>query len=116
MRRTAAGARTAAGRAYDVYDRLSILIKSVLPKGLYRAGLTRVNRHDRQPGIFYFHPWEIDPDQPRIPNVGWKSRLRHYANLSRMADDVEELLREFAWDRMDRVFAAVLADADAVKA
>jgi polysaccharide deacetylase family protein (PEP-CTERM system associated) len=88
----------------------------LLPKGLYRAGLTRVNRHDRQPGIFYFHPWEIDPDQPRIPNVGWKSRLRHYANLSRMADDVEELLREFAWDRMDRVFAAVLADADAVKA
>ncbi len=59
----------------------------LLPTALYRAGLGRVNRHDRQPGIFYFHPWEIDPDQPRIANAGWKSRLRHYTNLSRMAGD-----------------------------
>lgn len=82
----------------------------LLPTMLYRAGLARVNRHDRQPGIFYFHPWEIDPDQPRIANAGWKSRLRHYTNLSRMAADLDLLLRDFAWDRMDRVFASVLTD------
>ncbi len=81
----------------------------LLPKALYRAGLARVNRHDRQPGIFYFHPWEIDPDQPRIPNAGWKSRLRHYTNLSRMAADLDRLLRDGAWGRMDHVYAAILA-------
>jgi polysaccharide deacetylase family protein (PEP-CTERM system associated) len=82
----------------------------LLPTMLYRAGLARVNHHDRQPAIFYFHPWEIDPDQPRIANAGWKSRLRHYTNLSRMDADLERLLRDFAWDRMDRVFAPVLAE------
>jgi polysaccharide deacetylase family protein (PEP-CTERM system associated) len=82
----------------------------LLPKALYRAGLARVNRHDRQPGIFYFHPWEIDADQPRIANAGWKSRLRHYTNLSRMSADLDRLLREEPWDRMDRVYADVLAD------
>jgi polysaccharide deacetylase family protein (PEP-CTERM system associated) len=81
----------------------------LLPKALYRAGLTWVNRHDRQPGIFYFHPWEIDPDQPRIANPGWKSHLRHYTNLSRMTADVDLLLRLFSWDRMDRVYASALA-------
>jgi polysaccharide deacetylase family protein (PEP-CTERM system associated) len=83
----------------------------LLPTMLYRAGLRRVNRRDGQPGIFYFHPWEIDPGQPRVDNAGWKSRLRHYTNLSRMAGDLDDLLRDFAWDRMDRVYAPVLADA-----
>jgi polysaccharide deacetylase family protein (PEP-CTERM system associated) len=82
----------------------------LLPTVLYRTGLGWVNRHDRQPGIFYFHPWEIDPDQPRIANAGLKSRLRHYTNLSRMEADLERLLRDFAWDRMDRVYAPVLAE------
>lgn len=81
----------------------------LLPTALYRAGLTRVNRRDRQPGIFYFHPWEIDPGQPRIRNAGWKSRLRHYTNLSRMADDLDDLLQDFPWDRMDRVYARLLS-------
>jgi polysaccharide deacetylase family protein (PEP-CTERM system associated) len=88
----------------------------LLPTALYRAGLARVNRHDGVPGIFYFHPWEIDPGQPRIANAGWKSRLRHYTNLSRMAADLEALLRDFAWDRMDRVYAPVLAGAPAMAA
>jgi polysaccharide deacetylase family protein (PEP-CTERM system associated) len=82
----------------------------LLPTMLYRSGLKRVNRHDHQPGIFYFHPWEIDAAQPRIPNAGWKSRLRHYTNLSRMQGDLDDLLRDFAWDRMDRVYAPALAD------
>ncbi|WP_428486045.1 XrtA system polysaccharide deacetylase [Rhodopila sp.] len=83
----------------------------LLPTMLYRMGLVRVNRHDRQPGIFYFHPWEIDANQPRIANAGWRSRLRHYTNLSRMEGDLDRLLRDFVWDRMDRVYAHVLADA-----
>jgi polysaccharide deacetylase family protein (PEP-CTERM system associated) len=82
----------------------------LLPTMLYRSGLKRVNRHDHQPGIFYFHPWEIDAAQPRIPNAGWKSRLRHYTNLSRMQGDLDDLLRDFAWDRMDRIYAPALAD------
>jgi polysaccharide deacetylase family protein (PEP-CTERM system associated) len=82
----------------------------LLPTVLYRTGLGRVNRHDRQPGIFYFHPWEIDPGQPRIQNAGWKSRLRHYTNLSRMGADLDRLLHDFPWDRMDRVYAPVLAE------
>jgi polysaccharide deacetylase family protein (PEP-CTERM system associated) len=82
----------------------------LLPTALYRAGLGRVNRHDAQPGIFYFHPWEIDPGQPRIPNAGWKSRLRHYTNLSRMGANLDRLLQDFPWDRMDRVYASVLAE------
>jgi polysaccharide deacetylase family protein (PEP-CTERM system associated) len=80
----------------------------LLPSALYRAGLRHLNRRERQSGIFYFHPWEIDPDQPRITDAGWKSRLRHYTNLSRMAGDIDRLLHAFAWDRMDRVFAPLL--------
>ncbi len=80
----------------------------LLPTGLYRAGLRRVNRHDGQPGIFYFHPWEIDPDQPRIGNAGWKSRLRHYTNLGRMQAELGRLLHDFTWDRMDRVYAPLI--------
>jgi polysaccharide deacetylase family protein (PEP-CTERM system associated) len=77
----------------------------LLPSTLYRAGLARVNRGEGRPGIFYFHPWEIDPGQPAIGGVGWKSRLRHYTNLSRMAERLDQVLADFTWDRMDRVFA-----------
>lgn len=81
----------------------------LLPAALYRVGLRHLHRTDRLPGIFYFHPWEIDAGQPRVQGAGWKSRLRHYTNLSRMASNVDRLLREFAWDRMDRVYAPLLA-------
>lgn len=80
----------------------------LLPYALYSHGLSWVNRTERQPGIFYFHPWEVDPGQPRIDGVGWKSRLRHYTNLDRMAAGLGRLLRDFAWDRMDRVYAGLL--------
>ncbi len=81
----------------------------LLPTFLYYRGLNRVNNNECRPGIFYFHPWEVDPGQPRIEGCGWKSRVRHYTNLSRMAPALDRLLRDFAWDRMDRVFAHVLA-------
>jgi polysaccharide deacetylase family protein (PEP-CTERM system associated) len=85
----------------------------LLPARLYRAGLARVNRREGRPGIFYFHPWEIDPGQPRVAGCGWKSRLRHYTNLSRMEADVARILRDFAWDRMDRVHAGLFDPAPA---
>ena len=75
----------------------------LLPYSVFRHGLTQVNR--QRPGIFYCHPWEVDPDQPRVADCGWKSRFRHYTNLSRMSARLDRLLRDFAWDRMDRVFA-----------
>ena len=80
----------------------------LLPSILYRKGLARVNQIERMPGIFYFHPWELDPDQPRVAGCGWKSRLRHYTNLSGMADDLERILHEFSWGRMDAVYQRLL--------
>ncbi len=81
----------------------------LLPTFLYYMGLNKVNNEEKRPGIFYFHPWEVDPEQPRIANCGWKSRVRHYTNLSRMGPALDRLLLDFAWDRMDRVYADVLA-------
>ena len=81
----------------------------LLPYRLFRAGFNRVNRAEGRPGIFYFHPWEIDPDQPRVAGAGWKSRLRHYTNLRHMSARLDRLLADFAWGRMDAVFADLFA-------
>lgn len=74
------------------------------PYALSRWAINRVNRVDRRPAIFYFHPWEIDPQQPRVKGVGLKTRFRHYVNLSRTELRLRQLLSDFRWDRMDRVF------------
>ena len=76
----------------------------LLPYQLSRWCMRRVNRRDGQPCIFYFHPWEIDPDQPRQRGLGFKTHFRHYVNLSRMERRVRALLRDFRWDSMDGVF------------
>ncbi len=81
----------------------------LLPYSLYRRGLARMLRRDRRPGIFYFHPWEIDPSQPIIATARLRSRLRHRLNLAEMERRLCRLLRDFAWNRVDRVFAAELA-------
>lgn len=78
----------------------------VLPYAFTRWAIRQVNGEERRPAMFYFHPWEIDPDQPRVPNAPLRSRLRHYTNLTRMADKLADLLREFSWDRMDVVARA----------
>jgi polysaccharide deacetylase family protein (PEP-CTERM system associated) len=83
----------------------------LLPYRLFRAGLARVNGREQRPGIFYFHPWEIDPGQPRIPGASRMARFRHYLNLASMPGRLDRLLRDFAWDRVDRVFADLLAPA-----
>jgi polysaccharide deacetylase family protein (PEP-CTERM system associated) len=82
----------------------------LLPYSLYQLALTRLNRSGR-PGIFYFHPWEVDPGQPRVTGCSRLSRFRHYVYLSEMPARVDRLLREFAWDRVDQVFADLLAPA-----
>ncbi|GGY25392.1 XrtA system polysaccharide deacetylase [Pseudoduganella albidiflava] len=76
----------------------------LLPYALSRRLMRRVNDKDGQPAIFYFHPWEIDPGQPRIGGVGAKTRFRHYVNLERMERRIRALTRDFQWDRMDRIF------------
>jgi polysaccharide deacetylase family protein (PEP-CTERM system associated) len=75
----------------------------LLPYRLMRSAMRRVHTVDGRPFVFYFHPWEIDPGQPRVERAPLKSRLRHYTNLSRMEGKLQRLLREFAWDRMDAV-------------
>jgi polysaccharide deacetylase family protein (PEP-CTERM system associated) len=76
----------------------------LLPYGVSRWWIRRINARDRQPAVFYFHPWELDAEQPRVPGVGAKARFRHYLNLRRMAPRLARLLRDFHWDRVDRVF------------
>jgi polysaccharide deacetylase family protein (PEP-CTERM system associated) len=76
----------------------------LLPYALSRWMMAKVNRDDRQSALFYFHPWEIDTQQPRPDGLGAKARFRHYINIDRMENRIEALARDFAWDRMDRIF------------
>lgn len=76
----------------------------LLPYAVFKYGLCRVNRQEARSGVFYFHPWEVDPQQPRIPGVTLRNRVRHYLNLTRTASRVERLVSDFRFDRMDRVF------------
>jgi polysaccharide deacetylase family protein (PEP-CTERM system associated) len=76
----------------------------LIPYPIYRWGLRRVNNRDSQPGMFYFHPWEVDPAQPRIDGAPLRSRVRHYTNLHAMESRLRRLLNDFDWGRMDEVF------------
>jgi len=78
----------------------------VLPYGLFRRAIRRLHEVDRQPTFFYFHPWEVDPQQPRVAGLGLKSRLRHYTNLHRTEPRLHRLLNDFRWDRFDRLLDA----------
>ena len=73
----------------------------VLPYAFSRWAIRQVNRREQRPAIFYFHPWEIDPGQPRVAGAPLKSRLRHYTRLEQMAPKLRQLIHEFAWGRMD---------------
>jgi len=76
----------------------------LLPYAASRWAMRRVNRLDGSPCVFYFHPWEIDPDQPRVPGIPAKARFRHYLNLDRTEGRLRRLLSDFAWARMDQTF------------
>jgi polysaccharide deacetylase family protein (PEP-CTERM system associated) len=74
------------------------------PYALSKWAFNRVNNQEQQSGIFYFHPWEIDPDQPRQSGLNLKTRIRHYLNLQRMENRINQLLTDFKWDTMENVF------------
>ena len=76
----------------------------LLPYALSRWMLRQVNAADREAAVFYFHPWEIDPGQPRIAGIDRKTRFRHYVNIHRMEGRLQSLLSDFKWGRMDRLF------------
>jgi polysaccharide deacetylase family protein (PEP-CTERM system associated) len=76
----------------------------LLPYSVSRWCMKRVNAVDQQPCIFYFHPWEIDPGQPRQRHASLRSRFRHYVNLSSMERRIRALFADFEWDRVDRLF------------
>ena len=81
----------------------------LLPYALSRWMIGQVNQVDRQPAIFYCHPWEFDPGQPRVPGINLKTRFRHYVNIGRMEQRVDRLLGDFRWGRMDRIFLPSVA-------
>jgi polysaccharide deacetylase family protein (PEP-CTERM system associated) len=76
----------------------------LLPYPLTRWLLQQASRANRSPAIFYIHPWEIDPEQPRQRAAPFLSRSRHYLNLGRTEPRLRRLLRNFTWTRMDRLF------------
>jgi polysaccharide deacetylase family protein (PEP-CTERM system associated) len=79
----------------------------LLPYAVSRWSLGRVNAREGRAAVFYLHPWEIDPGQPRVPGLSLKSGFRHYLNLARMERRLERLLGDFAWGAMDEVFLGV---------
>jgi polysaccharide deacetylase family protein (PEP-CTERM system associated) len=76
----------------------------LLPYAVSRWLLQQVNGRDGEAAVFYFHPWEIDHQQPRVPGIDAKTRFRHYLNLGRMEARLQRLLQDFPWGRMDRIF------------
>lgn len=76
----------------------------LMPYTLSRWMIRRVNSLDTQPVVFYFHPWEIDTEQPRVPGIGVRTRFRHYLNIERMEGRLHRLLGDFHWGRMDEIF------------
>jgi polysaccharide deacetylase family protein (PEP-CTERM system associated) len=80
----------------------------LLPLLVSKAIINRVNKKDNQAAIFYCHPWEFDPDQPRIEDASAKSKFRHYVNLEQNSIKFELLLKSFRWAPMNRVFGSLL--------
>ncbi len=76
---------------------------------LFPLGISKyfINRHqdaEAYPYVFYFHPWELDPEQPRFEGVSARARFRHYLNLGKFEGRLTQILRSYRWDRMDRIF------------
>lgn len=81
----------------------------LLPYRLSRWSVRRVNEVDRQAAVFYCHPWEIDPEQPRVRQASVKSRFRHYVNQARMLGKIDRLLGDFKWGTVSDVIAKPIA-------
>jgi polysaccharide deacetylase family protein (PEP-CTERM system associated) len=76
----------------------------LFPYALSAQNIRAAARRDNQPCVFYFHPWEIDPGQPRVAGAPLKSRIRHYTNLAKMDGRLRRLLKDFRWTRLDRIY------------
>jgi polysaccharide deacetylase family protein (PEP-CTERM system associated) len=88
----------------------------LLPYAFSRWAIRQVNQVNERPAIIYFHPWEIDPDQPRIASAPLKSKIRHYSNLSAMAGKLRKLMGDFEWGRVDEIVVRERAQVHPVKA
>ncbi|WP_442915613.1 XrtA system polysaccharide deacetylase [Marinobacter sp. C2H3] len=86
------------------------------PYPVFRYLFNLASGFGRRPQMFYLHPWEIDPDQPRYNNASWFSRFRHYTNLDRCEQRLERLLGDFRFGTVSESFAAYQADAPAASA
>ena len=78
----------------------------LLPYRLSNWAVRRVNDDEARPAIFYFHPWDMDVDQPRVTDAPIRSKLRHYTNLSVMRPKLLKLLNAHEWGRTDEIAAA----------
>jgi len=76
----------------------------LLPMALTRAGIRRVNAREHQPVLFYFHPWELDPHQPR-PAMPWRNRIRHYIGMAREEQKLARLFRDIKFTTIRDVLA-----------
>ncbi len=76
----------------------------LFPYRLSKWAIARVNQDEGNPCNFYFHPWELDPDQPRQKNIPLKTRFRHYLHLRRMESRLQRLLKDFSWGTMEEVY------------
>jgi len=77
----------------------------LLPYALYERSIRKMQREDGHGAIFYFHPWEIDPDQPRVKNAPVRSKIRHYSNLKMMRAKLLRATADFKWGRVDELAA-----------
>jgi polysaccharide deacetylase family protein (PEP-CTERM system associated) len=80
----------------------------LLPYRITRWGLRRINQDEGQPFVFYLHPWEFDPQQPRIQGAGWKSNFRHYLNLHKTAPRFKRLLNDFSFQPIRNALGLVV--------
>ena len=77
----------------------------LFPAAITDRAVVRANRDEHRPAVFYFHPWEVDPGQPRVARAPIKSRLRHYSRLGAMAGKLRGLVKRHDWGRVDAVVA-----------
>jgi polysaccharide deacetylase family protein (PEP-CTERM system associated) len=79
----------------------------LLPYWLSAQSIRLVARREKKPFIFYFHPWELDPDQPRVVAAPLKAKIRHYTNIRKMQARIKQLLADFRWMRLDHIYPVV---------
>ncbi len=75
----------------------------LFPYRFTRWAIRHLNDREKQPAMVYFHPWELDPSQPRISSAPLRSKLRHYVNLEKTEGKIERLLQDFRFTTVSEV-------------